>query len=199
MYNLPETTTINQQLPKKAIYEKFSFKAAERERFDADISRMALVARISTQTIPALAIGKEIEGFYVVDVQLKQKNYNEKSIILLTKLIPQRMVFALQYENEVRFAVFHARLQQSEWKSIDEADLPIEGLNLDTVWENIVSAIGSVQVQEGLTLEESMLEEERKESLLKKIESLERKLKKENQAHRKYELHKQIQKLKSEI
>ena len=48
MYNLPPQCAINKPLFKKAVFEKFNLKAAERERFDADISRMALVARVSS-------------------------------------------------------------------------------------------------------------------------------------------------------
>ena len=47
MYGLPPNTLINKPLYKKAVFEKFNLKATERDRFDADISRMALVARVS--------------------------------------------------------------------------------------------------------------------------------------------------------
>ena len=60
MYGLPQNTLINKPLYKKAVFEKFNLKAAELDRFDADISRMALVARVSTATVPALTKGKEI-------------------------------------------------------------------------------------------------------------------------------------------
>ena len=38
MYQLPPSTLINKPLYKKAVFEKFNLKTAERERFDADIS-----------------------------------------------------------------------------------------------------------------------------------------------------------------
>lgn len=41
MYSLPANTLINQPLYKKTVFEKFNLKTAERERFDADISKMA--------------------------------------------------------------------------------------------------------------------------------------------------------------
>ena len=88
MYGLPPNTLINKSLFKKAVFEKFNLKAVERDRFDADISRMALVARVSTATVPALTKGKEIEGFYVLQVVLKRKDYDSKNILMLQKLIP---------------------------------------------------------------------------------------------------------------
>ena len=61
MYGLPASTILNKPLYKKAVFEKFNLKTAERERFDADVSKMTLVARISTATVPALAEGEQIK------------------------------------------------------------------------------------------------------------------------------------------
>ena len=199
MYCLPENTAINQPLPKKAIYEKFSLKSAERDRFDADISRMAIVARISQQTVPALASGKEVDGFYVVQVQMKKKEYNEKNMLLLTNLIPQRMVLALHFNEEVQFVVFHTRLQKSEWQSSTSASLPLAGLHLDAVWQNLVAVIGSFQIEEGISLEDTILKQEHREKILRHIASLEKLCRAEKQTRKKYELHQQIVNLKKQI
>ena len=80
MFGLPASTVVNQPLSKKAFFEKFNLKAAERNRFDADISRMVIVARISQATVPALAEGKDITGFYFVQVILKQKEYSDQCL-----------------------------------------------------------------------------------------------------------------------
>ena len=120
MYGLPPSTIINQPLYKKTVFEKFNLKTAERERFDADISKMALVARISPATVPALAEGQEIKGFYVLQVTLKQREYDAKNILLLQKLIPQKIVYALQFEEQTQLCVFHTRLQQSDWMPTEE-------------------------------------------------------------------------------
>ena len=47
MYHLPATTAIKKQLPKKAIYAKFDLKAAQREAFDAEVSRLDQIGRAS--------------------------------------------------------------------------------------------------------------------------------------------------------
>ena len=72
MYQLPQTTLINRLLYKKAVFEKFNLKTAERDRFDADVSRMAIVAQISTKTVPALGSGKDVPTLYVLQVQMKR-------------------------------------------------------------------------------------------------------------------------------
>ena len=199
MYGLPASTLINQPLYKKVVYEKFNLKTAERERFDADISRMALVARVSSATVPALTKGKEIEGFYVLLVALKRKDYDSKNILMLQKLIPQKMVFALQFEEQTQFCIFHTRLQQSAWMATDEAAITLQGLSLDDVWNNIVATIGGLDAQAEQSIEEQIIHREQREKLLRQLESLEKQCRTEKQTRKKYELHQQIIKLKEEL
>ena len=196
MYNLPPQCAINKPLYKKAVFEKFNLKAAERDRFDTDISRMTLVARVSTATVPALTKGKEIEGFYVLQVALKRKDYDNKNILMLQKLIQQKMVFALQYEDLTQFCIFHTRLQQSAWMPTDEVTITLHGLTFDDVWNNIVATIGGLDSQAEETIEEQIIQREQREKLLRQIESLEKQCRTEKQTRKKYELHQQIIKLK---
>ncbi len=199
MYGLPATTTINKPLYKKAVFEKFNLKAADCDRFDADISRMSLVARISPATVPALAKGNEIDGFYVLQVVLKRKDYDVKNILMLQKLIPQKLVFALQFEEQTQFCIFHTRLQQSAWKSTDAAVVTLQGLSIDDVWNNIVATIGGLDAQAEESIEEQIIQREQREKLLRKLESLEKQCRAEKQTRKKYELHQQIMKLKEEL
>ena len=199
MYGLPAITIINQPLYKKTVFEKFNLKTAERERFDADISKMALVARISPATVPALAEGQEIKGFYVLQVTLKHQDYDVKNILLLQKLIPQQIIYALQYEGQTQLCVFHTRLQQSDWRDTESTDIPLTGLSLDEVWENIVAVIGSLDAQSEESIEEQILNREQQEKLFRQIEILEKRARTEKQTRKKYELHQQIMKLKEKL
>ena len=199
MYSLPANTLINQPLYKKTVFEKFNLKTAERERFDADISKMALVARISPATVPALAEGQEIKGFYVLQVTLKHQNYDVKNILLLQKLIPQQIVYALQYENQTQLCVFHTRLQKSDWCDTESTEIPLKGLTLDEVWDNIVAAVGGLDAQAEETIEEQIINREQREKLLRQIEALEKRARTEKQTRKKYELHQQIMNLKEQL
>ncbi len=199
MFQLPPATAINKPLYKKAVFEKFNLKAVERDRFDADISRMVLVARVSSATVPALTKGKDVEGFYVLQVALKRKDYNTKNILMLQKLIPQKLIFALQFENQTQFCIFHTRLQQSAWMPTDEATITLQGLSLDDVRNNIVATIGGLDAQAEETIEEQIIHREQREKLLRQIESLEKQCRSEKQTRKKYELHQQIVNLKKLI
>ena len=199
MYNLPSSTAINKPLYKKALFEKFTLRTAERDRFDADVSRMALVARVSPATVPALKAGKEVDGLYVLQVALKSKDYDEKNILLLHKLIPQHLVFALEYGEQTQFAIFHTRLQQSEWMPANDASIPLQGLTLDDVWNNIVASIGHLDATAEESLEQQIVNREQQEKLVARIALLERQCRVEKQQRRKYELHQEILKLKEQL
>lgn len=199
MYGLPLNTEINKPLYKKAVFEKFNLKTAERDRFDADISRMAIVAYVSPKKIPALAEGQNIKEFYVMQVQLKKREYDTKNILLLQKLISQNLIFALEYEGNVQFCIFHTRLQQSAWVKYSEAIIPLKGLNFDNVWNNIVAEIGGLDNDAEESLEQQIVNREEHEKILQQIASLEKRIINEKQTRKKYELHQQLLMLKEEL
>jgi hypothetical protein len=197
MYGLPQSTETKKQLPKKAIYAKFDLKPLQRESFDADISRIDIVNVVSPTTIPAIAEGIEVKEFYVLAVQMKRKEYDTKNLLLLTKLIPQRMVFALHFDDEVQFAVYHTKLITSDWAERTRHAVSLQGLNLDAVWDNIVKSIGGIDVAEGNTLVEQIKENAEREKILKQIEVLQHKMAIEKQPRRKRELFEEIKELKN--
>ena len=201
MYGLPQSTEIKKQLPKKAIYAKFNMPTSQREHFDADIARIDIEVGVSKATVPALAEGEEIKEFYVLGIQLKRKEYDPKNILMLTKLLPHKMIFALHYEDEIQFAIYHTKLITSEWQLITHNSSLItrQGLNLDSVWDNIVKQIGHIEVQEGNTLTEQIKADEEYTKLIAQIKMLERKMANEKQPRRKREYFEQIKNLKKKL
>ena len=199
MLGLPIATEINKQLPKKAIYAKFELKPAQRDHFDEDVAKLAIVNIISPTTIPALPKGEQIECIYVIDVQLKKQHYDPKNIQLLSKLIPQKMVFALRYKDSIQLAINHTKLICSSWTNASNTTLTLQGLNLDRVWENIVISIGDIQIEEGNSLDEQMAVDEAKAKLEKQIADLEKKARNEKQSRKRLEYFEELKSLKTKL
>ena len=197
MYGLPQSTEVKKQLPKKAIYAKFDLKSSQRESFDADVARIDIVAVISLETIPAISEGKKIKEFYLLAVQLKRKEYDTKNIALLSKLISQNILFALQYENETQLAIYHTKILCSKWEFTDKTKITFSGLNLDSVWENIAKSIGEIDVEDGNTLAEQIKANDERATIEKQIALLDSQARKETQPRKKFELVKQINILKN--
>ena len=199
MLNLPEVTELRKALPKAQIYRKFELTNAQQTKFDADISRIDIVNEVSSRTIPAIQEGQNVNSFYLLNVILKTKDYEPKNIERIAKLIPQNLVFALQFEEEIQLAVFCEKLFTTEWMSETKASIEISGLNFDEVWENIIKKIEGGEWKRELSLEENIEIKEKQEKLQKEIEKLEKLARKEVQPKKKFELVNQKRKLEEEL
>lgn len=200
MYGLPITTERKKQLPKKAVFAKFHLKPSQRDGFDADVSRMDIVAVLSPATLPAITAGESIKDIYVLAVQMKRKDYDGKNIVLLSRLIPQNILFALQFETDTQFAVYHSdRLICSAWMPTGEAKMALSGLSMDAVWENIVKSIGGIEMEQGNTLTQQIQTNEQRAKTLAQIAALARKMASEKQPRCKREYFEIIKKLKSNL
>lgn len=199
MLSLPEITQVHKALPKAQIYRKFELTNAQQTKFDADISRIDIVNEVSSRTIPAIQEGQKVKSFYLLSVTLKTKGYDPKNIERIAKLIPQNLVFALQFEEEIQLAVFCEKLFATEWMLENNASIPLTGLNFDEVWENIIKTIEGGEWDNSLTLEENIELKEKKAKLQKEIDRLEKQARKEVQPKKKFELVAQKRKLEEEL
>ena len=132
-------------------------------------------------------------------VSLKQEKYDEKNIILLSKLIDQNILLILEYENKAKLAIYHTKLMTSDWKPTDEYSITLSGLDLDAVWENIVVQVGKVEIEQGKTLDEQIEKDELRNKLLNEIEKLEKKARSEKQPKKKFELATRVKSLKKQL
>lgn len=198
MLGLPKSTEMSKQLPKKAIYAKFQMNTAAKEKIDADISRITIVNEITPNKINVPA-GEEVSSFFVLYVVLKRKDFDDKSIITLSKLIPQNILFVLEYEGESKLAIYHSKLMQTDWKPTEQYNLELVGLFLDKVWENIVINVGGLLIQQGNTLDEQIVQDEQRLKLEKEIAKLEKQARAEKQPKKKFELVTQVKKLKKQL
>ena len=198
MLGLPKTTEMSKQLPKKAIYTKFQMNTAAKEKIDADISRITIVNEIAPNKVNIPA-GEDVKSFFVLLVSLKKKEYDEKTIATLSKLIPQNILFVLEYENESRLAIYHTKVMQTVWMPTEKQKVDLKGLNLDTVWENIVIAVGRVNIEKGNTLDEQIEINDKKQKLEKEIARLEKQARAEKQPKKKFELVQRIKVLTNQL
>lgn len=199
MYGLPSSTEVNRPMPKAQLYKKFELKQAQRDAFDTDVARMEIVNFIAPQTLPAIAVGREVQAVFVVNVELKHRDYDTKNILLISKLIPHRMIFALRHDDMLQLAVHHTKLFTAPWQASESVNLTLSGLNLDSVWDNIVATIGSLEVAKGNSLTEQIRIDDERNRVLRQVEALERQMRSSTQPRRQRELYAEIKKLKSNL
>lgn len=195
MLGLPKSTEMRKRLPKKTVYAKFQMNTATKEKIDADISRITIANEITPSKIN-ISAGEKVSSFFVLSVTLKRKEFDEKNIITLSKLIPQKILFVLEYENESKLAIFHTKLMQTDWKPAEQYSIELRGLSLDTVWENIVIDVGGLSMEQGNTLDEQIEINEKRQKLEKEIAKYEKQARAERQPKKKFEFANKVKELK---
>ncbi|MEZ3577697.1 MAG: DUF4391 domain-containing protein [Muribaculaceae bacterium] len=197
MLGLPQSTEVKRSLPKAQLYRRFDWKPAWRDAFDAEVARLDFVNWIAPRTLPAIAEGQEVKEIFVVEVTLKTRDFDTKNIALLAKSIPQRVIYLLLFEDEAMIAVYHTKLFTTSWQSLDSVTVELTGLNLDAVWQSIVSSIGQFSIDQENSLTEQIKLDEERDKLLRQIAALERQMNATKQPRRKRELFLELQKLKT--
>ena len=193
MLGLPESTEVRQFISKAAIYRKFELNNSQASSFDEDIKKITIVNEISSQTVKLS--GNDDNSFFVLEVQLKHKNYEKKNIERLSKHIDQNILLLLTYEHEARLAVFKTILHETEWKTLENIKLTLTGLSFDALWENVIRIVSGIETQEETTLEEQITSNIEKAKIQKQIDVLKKKMKSEKQFNRQIEIKAEIRKL----
>lgn len=200
MFDLPKASEIRKPLHKKLIYERYATELSgnKRDKFDADISRMIITNEISEASVNIKAT-EDISAIFVIQIELKSREYDDKNIIMISKLFGQKLLIVLHYENKYQFAIYETRLLKSGWKNEEEISLKLNGLDLESVWNNFVIQVSGIDVQAGNTLTEQINVEAEKEKLRKQIADLELRARKEVQSKKKFEMVQRIQQYKERL
>lgn len=156
------------------------------------------IKRISPTKVH-IAEGEQVKTFFVVQVALKKKDFDERTIATISKLIPQNMLLVLEYGREARLAVYYTKLMQTKWQPKDSFSIELKGLNLDTVWENIIVQVGGVEIERGNSLAEQIVADDKRQKLQKEIVRFEKLARSEKQPKKKFEIVQQINKRKREL
>lgn len=195
MLGLPASTEVRKIIPKKKVLEHFaSDMSVERRRsFDADVARITVCNEISTVSLN-LANGKDIHAFFVVQVSLRRRDFDKQNIVFIVRTFGQNIVLVLTCEQEERLALWQTKLIMDEWQPAGSQTLRLQGLNMDAVWESVVTQIGHIEIEDGHTLNEQIALDDRRAKLQKEIDKLEKQAWTEKQPKRKLEL---VQKCKA--
>lgn len=183
VHGLPSSTEIKKLVHKKLLYAKFPKELCgeRRKQFDDDIGRIVVTNEISPVSVN-IKEGEQVKSIFVLQVELKTKAYNERNIVLISKLFGQHLLIVLKYVDEVQLATYQTRLLHSEWMAVDDASVKLSGLDLEAVWESLVTQVSGIVVSAENSLDEQIVIEQEKAKLLQQIEGIEKKARKETQA-----------------
>lgn len=200
MFALSNTTEIKKTITKKLIYEKFKNKLTpnQKSKLDAEISKITLINEISERSIQ-IPKTDAVAGIFVIKVELKTKDYSESNIVLISKLIEQKLLIALKYEDQYQLCINETKLFKNQWSDEKDINLEISGTNLEEVWENLVAQVGNIDIQDGNTLQEQIEIDDEKQKLEKLIQSTEKKAQRESQSKKKLQYYQQIREYEKQL
>lgn len=207
MLNLPTSALVDRFVSKAKFYERVQIPTAVRDEFTNIIDRITWLHKLSEETvnIPATDAVQEIQVF---QIDLKQKEVPQKALSVIDKTIPYPILFILKYEDVIRFVIQHKldasrRYYKTEWGQIPS--LPMNGANLEVIYERIIASFILVDNEDRGVGSESMRFEElvavntRREQLQKEITALESKIRGERQFSRKVELNGELQRVQGQL
>lgn len=212
--NLPESTVFNKRIPKQKFYDNIDISPAIKKIFTEQIKSIYWSNKVAVSTTN-LAPGNTVNEIEFFEIRLNSVPLNESILKQIDRQIPYHIVFVLEYEG--KYQVWTAYKEKSsgnnafkvgtyyhtEWLSQSEIQIRIDGLNLDTVYENFVRQIAGKTLQTGNsnteTLKESVERNEKKKQLQKQIDALTVKMRREKQLNKQMEYNTEIKKLKKEL
>lgn len=212
MLGLPTSTDYNKRIPKQKFYDNISVTPAMKRIFIDKIKSIYWRNKIAPTTIN-LAAGDYVTEIEIFEIKLEEQNLEESVLRLIDREIPYHIVFLLEYDG--LYQAWTAYKESSaggknvfrvdsyyhtDWLVEDDIPILIEGLNIDSVYENFVRQIaGNCVLSNELPLKESVDLANKRQEIQKRILSLENQIRKEKQLNRQIELNNRLKAYKNEL
>ena len=209
----PKSTEFNRRIPKTTFYENLNISPALKRSFIEQIKIIYWRNKIATTTTN-LAAGAVVTEVEVFEIRLAVPVLDEDVLRRIDTEIPYHILFLLEYGGKYQAWIGYKEASASgnnafkvtgyyhtEWMTLDELPLRIEGLNLDAAYENFVRQIAGdklVSTNEE-SLKDAVQRDEQKKKLQKQIDALQAKIRKEKQLNRQMEMNAQLKKLRKEM
>lgn len=197
MLGLPKNTEVSLPIYKKDLLANFEGSSKLKETINSDIQSLKIVNELSTRSLPVEA-SKTINGIFIIELVPKQQDIHKETIESIFRLIPQHIVIALHYDDDIRLAVHQSKTFMTDWLQ-EEYNLRISGLSIDEIWKHIAETIGAFKVAEGKTLDAQIDKDTKIQAILQNIEKLEIKKRNMKTPRMKYDIHQKIKSLSSEL
>lgn len=212
MLGLPESTAFNKRIPKEKFYEKLDVAPALKKCFVDQVKVIYWRNKIAATTMNLLP-GNTVTEIEVFEVKLKTPHFDETILRQIDKGIPYHILFLVEYDGKYQawtaykeatakdaaFKVNH--YYHTDWLTEETLPLKLNGLNIDTVYENFVYQIAgdALQATEKESLQDAVARDEKKKQLRKQIERLNGKIRKETQLNIQMKLNQELKALKREL
>lgn len=212
MIDLPDTTLFKRRIPKQKFYENLNVTTAIKQAFIEQIKVIFWNNKIAPATTN-LAEGKSVNEVELFEIKLNTQTLDEAVLKLIDREISYHIVFLLSYEKKYQLWIGYkeesggksafqvSSYYHTPWQTEEEISLEIQGLDMDSVYENFVRQIAgdTLKAENDESLQESVEREQQRQALKKQIEKLTKAVRREKQFNKQMELNKELKKLKKQL
>lgn len=214
MIGLPKSTEFNKRIPKQKFYENMDISPALKRIFVEQVRIIYWKNKIAPTTTN-LDAGNDVTELEVLEVRLTSPVFDDSLLRQIDREIPYHILFLLEYQGKYQAWIGYKEAASfgnkafkvngyyhTEWFAEDELPIKMEGLNVDSVYENFVRQIAGDRLKTEVTgesLKESVARDEQKQALKKQIATLQAKIRKEKQLNKLMEKNDELKKLKKEL
>lgn len=211
MFGLPDITYFGKIVPKNKFYDKLAIDKKLERSFIDQIGSIRWLHKLSADTLN-VEKGSIVEEVEVFQIKLKTSELDLNVLRQMDRQLHYHLIFILEFEEQYQLwtgfkeestntAFQVGNYYHTDWVTEESFSLRIDGLNMDTIYENLVRQIaGDKLTQENSkSLKETVERQQARENLEKDIEKLRAKIRKEKQFNRQVELNAELKKLKKEL
>ena len=215
LFDYPVKARFGRKIAKSKLYENASVNTKLKDKFINQIDKIVWQYKLAPDTLNLDATDK-VPEIQIFDIFLKTKEVDQALLEVIDKAIPLPIIFQIHKGNKVKIKAAYKRPSESannkwviesyfesEWLDKDTAKQPMpQALDLGKLYEQILKSLMPVEVTSSKTMQ--TLDEQvgiinQISSLQKELDKLNSKYKKEKQANRQFEIHKQIKLTQSQL
>lgn len=211
MFGLPEKTYFGELVPKNKFYDKLTIDKKLERSFIDQITSIRWVHKLSADVIN-VEKGNIVVEVDVLLIKLKTSELDLNVLRQMDRQLHYHLIFILEFDEQYQIwtgykeestntAFKVGNYYHTDWVTEESFSLRIDGLNMDTVYENLVRQIAGAALEkaDNESLKESVERKEQREKLEKEIAKLRDKIRREKQFNRQIELNTVLKKLQREL
>ena len=211
LLNLPAATLYDKPVPKTAFYKHFDLNAKMKQRFVEDVAAIRWLYKLAPSTLN-VDDGKQVHEIVLFLAQLKQRDCPNDIFLTIDQKMPRHVLFLLEYEGQYKMLLNYKEWKDeanglfsivktfaTQWLTEQQLSLTLDGQTMDALYESFAGQISGF----GTTKAEDTKRMVELENLITKakreVDSLQKKIRTEQQLNRQMEMNSQARNLKKQI
>lgn len=193
--DLPENAIVNKFIAKTKFYEKASLSSKLQNEFISKIQRITWKYKLAEDTIGISKTDKVTE-IQIFEIELKERVIPKNVLKVIDKVIPYQILYQFVYKDSTAYGITLKENTTthncyfSEWN--EECHFDFTGIDLEKVYQKLIKAFITNEAKNKSDFDTIIDTDNKIKRLEKEIETLDNKIRKEQQFNRKVDLNKSL-------